>query len=165
MGCPTEDHWYIPYGTPGTMGQSQSVTSHLVGCPYRSKALSFNSYEKFIKLRVRKAGVTEVTSKDSKPTPEAKKPQHASKKSALVEVHVNIVQPIKGSLQPSLHADSAPSFTWHFDSSEVEALVDVLWDQVKKDIDAIPCRSPTKTFPCRGNDGESAILDLQIEYN
>jgi len=31
-----------------------------VGCPYRSKALSFNSYEKFIKLRVRKAGVTEV---------------------------------------------------------------------------------------------------------
>ena len=60
MGCPTEDHWYIPYGTPGTMGQSQSVTSHLVGCPYRSKALSFNSYEKFIKLRVRKAGVTEV---------------------------------------------------------------------------------------------------------
>ena len=60
MGCPTEDHWYIPYGTPGTMGQSQSVTSHLVGCPYRSKALSFNSYEKFIKLRVRKVGVTEV---------------------------------------------------------------------------------------------------------
>jgi hypothetical protein len=105
------------------------------------------------------------TSKDSKPTPEAKKPQHASKKSALVEVRANMVQPIKGSLQPSQSPGLAPSYTWHFDSSEVEALVDVLWDQVKKNVDAIPCRSSTKTFPCRGNDGEFAIMDLQIKFN
>jgi hypothetical protein len=78
-------------------------------------------------------------------------PQMVSKKSTLVDVPAFMTQPIKGNLEKASDSDS---YTWHFSNTDLEALVEVLWDQVKKHSDALPVRAPTKTFPYRTRDGK-----------
>lgn len=88
----------------------------------------------------------------------------ASKKSTILELRACITQPIKSRLvqtdeDPSSNAETV-RFLRVFDSDSLNALSDLMWDQVKSYRQHILSFEATQSYPPRASDGEYMLTTL-----
>jgi hypothetical protein len=105
-------------------------------------------------------GGFELFLSDKKPSTAALIP---SKKTTIIDIPACITQMIKA--QYEQRSDDSISLISKFDTADLQAVVEVLWDNVKSCVTLIPARSPTATYPCRDAVGKCCANSLNEGLN